>query len=658
MLPPQLPYDNQEGEANNERGWSAPDSWPPKTDNMPMSDPHDEEEPHTDDVLGEPLRPSSATSSLFDDDVVLNPHTLRRDSMDTSHHLERASPAPPSATTDQEIYPKRPYPPRAPRELHRPRTVLHRPPPSLRARASSSTATTTVTFPCTFAFAGCEFVYASKDAWKQHVANNHMIFVYWECPLKPCPRPLFGTEDRLKEHLRWVHSPRLGVPPESRDRQIAALVKRGERPGRSLIKEMRCPVPGCSEGWKLMGGWSWDDRMEHVARHWEQVARGVEGGGWTEEGGGLLEWAIREGAVREVEGGKLVCEEGMGRRAWNDRIGHDARHLDAVSRGEEVGDSTEESLGAMEPKNPNDETKITYDDASGPWASSIAPSHWNDNVVLDPFTFPKGMEYTSEQMTRDEEKKSIDDEIFDAPPRTTDPTTHQTTNRGDLKKLSVKFVSEHQAEPHRPSSVKSMTLDYASDEVPSDIDIDPPADDSDVDTLPETTNPAAPRRRNSGDRRPVSKRLPLFNYRVADPTLVRYRDPDTKETAHPEPGSHPAPPQPPSAEQSVIHDDSEFPDPPPSGLRGGSPLSSVLDDDEDVFTSVDAALDAEDKAPLDEKQMSRLRRVFSRRIGIEKGKGDQKGKDKDKEKGKGKGKGKDKEDDGGRGGRRRSVLGF
>ncbi|KFZ08113.1 hypothetical protein V502_09535 [Pseudogymnoascus sp. VKM F-4520 (FW-2644)] len=686
MLPPQLPYDNQEGEANdergwsvpdswsgpqqgyhkegesdsdNERGWSVPDSWPPKTDNMPMSDPHDEEEPHTDDVLGEPLRPSSATSSLFDDDVVLNPHTLRRDSMDTSHHMERANPSPPSATTDKEIYPKRPYPPRAPRELHRPRTLLHRPSPSFRVRASSSTAITTATFPCTFAFAGCASAFASKNEWKRHVSSRHTRFPYWECHIGACSSPgkrlVFSRKDLFAQHLRRIHRhSAVGAELDKKawESQINVLLVAGERMGRSVIRDIGCPAPGCMEIWR--GLRAWDERMEHVARHWEQVARGEKVGGWTEEGGGLLEWALREGAIEEVEGGQLVCREGMGRRAWNDRIGLEARHLDAVSRGEKVWDSTEEGLGAKEPKNPNDETKITYDDASGPRASSIAPSHWNDNVILDPFTFPEGVEYTNEQMTRDEENKSIDDEIFDAPPRTTDPTTHQTTNRGE-RKLSVKFVSEHQAEPRRPSSVKSMTLDNGSDEVPSDIDIDPPTDDSDADALPQTTNPTAPRRRNSGDRRPVRKPLSLFNYRVADPTLVRYRDPDTKETAHPEPGSHPAPPQPPSAMPSTLDNDGEFPDPPPSRLRGGSRLFSVLYDDEDVFTSVDAALDAEDEAPLDEKQISRLKRVFSRRNWrTEKGKGEQKGKDKEKDKGKG----KDKEDDGGGGGRRRSVLGF
>lgn len=701
LTPPQQD-DHKDGEADNERGWSVPDSWLPKTDNMLMSNPHDEEEPRTDDVLGESSRPSSATSSLFDDDVVLNPHTLRRGSVDTSHHMERANPSPPSATTDKEIYPKRPYPPRAPRELHRPRTVLHRPPPSLRARASSSTATTRVIFPCTFAFAGCDSAFISKNEWKRHVAGNYICFFYWECRIGACSSPgqgaLFHRKDLFAQHLRRQHSPFsrhswVGTELDKKEweSRIDVLFEAGKRMGRSLIMDIGCPAPGCTERWH--GLRAWDERMEHVARHWERVARGEEVGGWTEEGGGLLEWAIREGAVEEVEGGQLVCE-GMGRRAWNDSIGHEARHLDSVSRGEEVGDSTEEGLGpasaagkrptkrelnkeqrehaaavrrlgacdecklrkvkchhgggAKQPENPDDEKKLTYDDASGPSASSITPSHLNDNVVLDPFTFLEGVEYTSEQMTRDEEKKPIDDSVFDAPPRTTDPTTHQTTNRGDLK-LSVKFVSGHQAEPHRPSSVKSMTLDYGSDEVPSDIDISPPTDDSDADALPETTNPAAPQTRDRGERRPVRKHPSLFNYRVADPTLVRYRDPDTKETAHPEPGSHPAPPQPPSAMPSTLDNDGELPDPPPPGLREGPPLFSVLEDDEEVFTSVDATLDAEDDAPMDDERMSRLKRIFSRRNWTEKLKGGRKGKDK--------GKGKDKEDDGG-GGRRRSVLGF
>ena len=466
----------------------------------------------------------------------------------------------------------------------------------------------------------------------------------------PGQNMLFSDEDLFVDHLRLIHSPPSGTftrhssAGTELDRgawydRLNVLLEAGKRMGRGVIEEIRCPVPGCAKEWT--GKWAWDDRMEHVSRHWEAVARGEEDGGWTEEGGGLLEWAVREGAIRNVEGRWVACG----------------------------------SLGSTLPKEPNDEKKFTHDDASRePPQTSDGSSFGDDDVVLNMPTLPLTREPNTKQQTSHK--------IARNPVGVLRSGSRSLSSQG---KLSVKFVSENQADSPRPPSVKSMTLDYGSDEVPSDVEIGPPMaesqrpaspqpsptthsdldydggrkpiDDGDVDALPQTTNPTAPRRRNSGDRRPVRKRLSLFNYRVADPTLVRYRDPDTKETAHPEPRSHPAPLQPPSAMPSTLDNDGEFPDPPPSGLRGGAPLSSVLDDDEDVFTSVDAALDAEDKAPLDEKQISRLKRVFSRRNWTtEKGKGEQKGKEKEKDKGKDKG--KDKEDDGGGGGRRRSVLGF
>ncbi|KFY22860.1 hypothetical protein V493_06277 [Pseudogymnoascus sp. VKM F-4281 (FW-2241)] len=511
---------------DNERDWSMPDSWLSQADNMPLSSTHEEKEPRTNEGFRDSPRPLSAMSSIFDDDVIINPHTLPRGSIDTSHYIEgRASSSHQPAKIDNKRLPRKNYsalPPISPSAHFN---------PSLSARASSSlTSTTTVEFLCTFAFAGCDLVFTSKDAWKQHVVSNHMSFVYWECPLKPCPRPLFHREDLLEEHLRWVHSPPLGVSPKSRYRQIAALIKRGERPGRRPIMEISCPVPGCIEGWRSIGDSAWDERMEHVARHWEAVAKEEEVGGWTEEGGGLLEWAIRQGAVREGEGGKLVCDEGMGKRAWNDRIGYEARHLDSVSKGEEVREWTKEGLGPMQPKNPNDQKKLTYDDASGPWASSITPSHRNDDVVLDPFTFPKGLDPTTPQKNRDG-KEPIDDDVSAIPPQTTDPTTHLTTERRQGK--LVDFGPENQAESHRPSSVKSMTVDYGSDGIPSDVDIGPPMVSQRLASLkPSSTTPADldyDAEDGSIDRR---RNRHLHRAREVSPS-------STQETTHRDEGSEP-----------------------------------------------------------------------------------------------------------------------
>ncbi|OBT75924.1 hypothetical protein VF21_05770 [Pseudogymnoascus sp. 05NY08] len=377
--------DRKKNEADDEGGWSAADSRLYKADNLPISESPDEDEADTNGVFKEPRRPSSATSSLFDDDVVLNPHTLPRGSVDTSPVTERnANPSHQSAKIDNKRLPGNNYFTRPPLS-----SSAYYNPPS--ARTTSTAPIITTTFPCTFAFAGCSSVFTLKDYWKRHVANNHMSFVHWKCPLKPCPRPLFDTDDLLEGHLKWVHE----VP----DDQVAALVDRGEQPGRSLIKEIYCPAPGCIEEWDWMGSVAWDERMEHVAKHWDAVAKGEEEGGWTEEGGGLLEWAIKEGAVREV-GGRLLCQEGMAFKRRDNSI---------------------------------DEEKPTYDEAS---------------------TLLEDMGHTS----HNDEKKPVDDNGFGVPPPTKDPTTHRITNRGEAK-ASVRFAPEHEAESPRPPSAKSMTLD-------------------------------------------------------------------------------------------------------------------------------------------------------------------------------------------------------
>ncbi|OBT95745.1 hypothetical protein VE01_06431 [Pseudogymnoascus verrucosus] len=456
--------DRKKDEADDERGWRVPDIGLYKADNITMREPRDEDEPGTEDVPGDPLRPSSATSSVFDDDVVLNPHTIPRSSMDTSPATERNTNAShQSAKIDNKRLPRNNYSARPPLSS----SAYFNPHSS---RTTSTAPITTTTFPCTFAFAGCSSVFTLKDYWKRHVANNHMGFVYWKCPLKPCPRPLFDTDDLLEGHLKWVHE----VPGD----HVAALAKRGEQPGRSLIQEIRCPAPGCIEEWNWMGSVAWDERMEHVAKHWDAVAKGEEEGGWTEEGGGLLEWAIKEGAVREL-GGELFYEAGMPFKPRDNSI---------------------------------DEEKPTYDDAPGPSASSITPSHRN-NVVLDPSTVPQNMGHTShddvkkrvdddgaearrktyeawskmqdrkatvardlEAESKGEEaqnpndgKKPVDDSGFEVPPPTTDPTTHRTTNHGEAK-ASVRFAPEHEAESPRPPSAKSMTSDDDSDADSLDID--------------------------------------------------------------------------------------------------------------------------------------------------------------------------------------------
>lgn len=185
---------------------------------------------------------------------------------------------------------------------------------------SSSTGRTSnanPTFPCTFAWAGCTSAFGSKNEWKRHVASKHICFNYWECQVGSCSAPgqggWFNRKDLFAQHLRRMHAPgasvKSGPGKEDWEKKLAQQLEEGKRNGRSLIRDVGCPKPGCGE--RFTGLRAWDERMEHVARHWEGVGRG-EVGGWGESGGGVLEWAEREGVVRCVAGRWVLGEGGVG----------------------------------------------------------------------------------------------------------------------------------------------------------------------------------------------------------------------------------------------------------------------------------------------------------------------------------------------------------
>ncbi|KFZ04521.1 hypothetical protein V502_10088, partial [Pseudogymnoascus sp. VKM F-4520 (FW-2644)] len=150
--------------------------------------------------------------------------------------------------------------------------------PSSKAPSSSTgrVSNANPTFPCTFAWAGCTSAFGSKNEWKRHVASKHICFNYWECHVGPCSAPgqggRFNRKDLFAQHLRRMHSPgasaKSGPDKVEWEGKLAQLLEDGKKVGRSLIREVACPKPGCTESWK--GLRAWDERMEHVARHWEE----------------------------------------------------------------------------------------------------------------------------------------------------------------------------------------------------------------------------------------------------------------------------------------------------------------------------------------------------------------------------------------------------
>ena len=97
-----------------------------------------------------------------------------------------------------------------------------------------------------------------------------------------------------------------------------------------------CGVEGCRERKR----WGWEERMEHVAGHWEKGERSGEG---VDEV--LLEWCVREGIVVE-DGGRWVLtglktHEVQGKKAGA-RRGLRSQEEDIVKVEEVVGDGGNE----------------------------------------------------------------------------------------------------------------------------------------------------------------------------------------------------------------------------------------------------------------------------------------------------------------------------
>ncbi|OBT69221.1 hypothetical protein VE03_01843 [Pseudogymnoascus sp. 23342-1-I1] len=266
--------------------------------------------------------------------LTLHHHSLEIDDTDTDIDIDLPSPPlPPADDTDTDsTYTPNPRIHRTPKRRPRPcaqsapyppptpgvRGGRRKPNPPSSGGGSGRSNTANPTFPCTFAWAGCTSAFGAKNEWKRHVASKHTCFFYWECRVGTCAAPAqrgtFNRKDLFAQHLRRMHAPPPSVlakgskAKEDWNVKLRAYLEEGKKEGRGAIRECACPVTGCGEVWK--GTRAWEERMEHVARHWEGVKGGVVG--WDERGGGVEEWAVREGVVRSQGGGWVVVEGGVG----------------------------------------------------------------------------------------------------------------------------------------------------------------------------------------------------------------------------------------------------------------------------------------------------------------------------------------------------------
>ncbi|PGH33977.1 hypothetical protein GX50_03214 [[Emmonsia] crescens] len=172
-------------------------------------------------------------------------------------------------------------------------------------------------FICVFAPYGCNSTFSAKNEWKRHVSSQHLQLGFFRCDVGCCnisnsqlsssdipvessqpPRSPndFNRKDLFTQHQRRMHSPWAssnGDPPSKQEQDAfdktldkvrkRCWIERRKAPRRSVCNFCRR---------EFSGAYCWDDRMEHVGKHYEK--RDNE----TCEDVALKEWAIQEGVVK------------------------------------------------------------------------------------------------------------------------------------------------------------------------------------------------------------------------------------------------------------------------------------------------------------------------------------------------------------------------
>ena len=236
-------------------------------------------------------------------------------------------------------------------------------------------------FPCPFHPFGCPAVFPSKNEWKRHTASQHLQLGFYRCDLGSCNIEHesgltasrgyndFNRKDLFTQHCRRMHRPESWG---SKEYNQVSKAERGkfdefmeEVRGRCWRKRreapwwLKCGVGGCGKVFKDKSGEgeegkAWEERMEHVARHYEL------GDGKEEEGvdEGLREWAVEHGVVSE--GGVLVGLMGEGEEGEEvEGVGRGGKRRSTRRAGSGYG--LKGSQGEIE-----DEIEVQVNGADGP----------------------------------------------------------------------------------------------------------------------------------------------------------------------------------------------------------------------------------------------------------------------------------------------------
>lgn len=168
----------------------------------------------------------------------------------------------------------------------------------------------TKNFPCTFHHYGCCATFANKNEWKRHVSSQHLQLGYYRCDMGTCldfqkGYNDFNRKDLFTQHCRRMHAPWSGnrsgndgaskKEKENFEKQLDTIRTRCWIDRRQAPNKSQCGF--CDR--KFVDGKDsrgWDERMEHVGRHFERDNVKIEN---EKVDDGLKEWAINEGVITE-----------------------------------------------------------------------------------------------------------------------------------------------------------------------------------------------------------------------------------------------------------------------------------------------------------------------------------------------------------------------
>lgn len=194
-------------------------------------------------------------------------------------------------------------------------------------------------FPCPFAGYSCQATFASKNEWKRHVSTQHIRLGFWRCQL--CPSSVdggtttsfndFNRKDLFAQHLRRMHmapSPSSGNKgarsPPSKENPITED-NMADFQAKCYQKLRDAPTSSsclfCNRTFEGHG--SWDERMEHVGRHFEKDKKGdarMYGIEQWREDPTLEAWLRREGLVELDDRGSWQLGDGAPRRATGNEV--------------------------------------------------------------------------------------------------------------------------------------------------------------------------------------------------------------------------------------------------------------------------------------------------------------------------------------------------